>query len=333
MSKNTSPKSAKKSLGTMPFLIIGVLIVAAITALAFVSNTVIAESGDEQAETVQAVASASGENTDTVAAAPMEIVEGNPVVAKMGEQEITRNDVLAFIAQLPFQMRQQPIEELFPLALEQTINAKILEREAEKADFSKHEDVIAQIEEAKKNIVRTAYVQKLVNEGISEEAVQAEYNEYVSAFEGQEETRARHILVETEEKAKELITKLNEGADFAELAQENSTGPTGPNGGDLGYFAKGQMVPEFETAADALNPGEYTQTPVQTQFGWHVVKVEDRRMQEPQPFEEMRPFIEQSLKRDVLDNKLQTWRQELSIETYDINGNPAAGASESNSEG
>jgi peptidyl-prolyl cis-trans isomerase C len=107
--------------------------------------------------------------------------------------------------------------------------------------------------------------------------VKARYEQEVAAVPPEEEISARHILLETEEEAKALITELDAGKDFAELAKEKSTGPSAGNGGDLGYLTKGRMVPEFEAAAFALTPGQYGKEPVKTQFGWHVIKVEERR--------------------------------------------------------
>ncbi len=354
-SAETRNEQKGKKFGGMVFLTFGLLIVAAIAALAFVSNTVIAEQDGTDAASVQTSSGDTGttENntqasTETAenaqaqdAAQPkkVEIKDANadPVVAKLGDEDIKRSDVLMFIAQLPAQTRQQPIDQLFPLALEQTINARILEREAKKSNVASSEDVAQQVKEAKqtideqvkaekaeieKNIVRTAYVQQLLEKEITDEQIKSEYDQYVASFAAQEEVKARHILLETEDAAKAVIKKLEEGANFEELAKSESTGPSATQGGDLGYFIQGQMVPAFSDAAFAMEAGDYTKTPVQTDFGFHVIKVEDKRQTQPAPMEELKPFIEQELKRNVLGDKLQTWRNDLSIETYDINGDP-----------
>lgn len=120
------------------------------------------------------------------------------------------------------------------------------------------------------------------------------YDTQFADFEPNEEFRAAHILVETEEAAQELVSELNDGADFADLARQHSTGPTGPNGGDLGWFSEGMMVAPFEEAVLALEEGEVSQ-PVQTQFGWHVIKLIETRMQEAPSLEEVRGQIEESL--------------------------------------
>ena len=107
------------------------------------------------------------------------------------------------------------------------------------------------------------------------------YDGHIAELGAQEETSARHILVKEEEEAKAIIAALAEGGDFVALAKEKSTGPTGPNGGDLGYFQKEQMVKPFADAAFALEPGAFTKEPVKTQFGWHVILAEDRRADTP----------------------------------------------------
>ena len=115
--------------------------------------------------------------------------------------------------------------------------------------------------------------------------------------ESREEIKARHILVEAEDTAKAIIEELKGGADFVELAKEKSTGPSGPNGGDLGWFTADVMVPEFSQAAMELKPGEITLAPVKTQFGYHVILVEDRRQQTPPSFEEMKDQLTQDMPR------------------------------------
>ena len=252
---------------------------------------------------------------------------GNPVVAVIDGQEIKRSDVLRFIGQLPEQMRQGPLPQLFPMAVEQTINAHLLEEQAEKAGTAEREDVQKQIAETKKNIIRTAYVQDLVNKGVTGSKAKKRYNEYVTDVEPVEEVKASHILVKTEEEANDLIQKLNSGASFEELAKEHSIGPTGASGGDLGYFSKDQMVPEFSEAAFATKEGTYAKTPVKTQFGWHVLKVDDKRTKEKPSLDKIRPFIETEIKRDVLDDALAEWKSSKEIVVYDINGEPLENSS------
>ena len=128
---------------------------------------------------------------------------------------------------------------------------------------------------------------------------------------------ARHILVKTEDEAKAIIKELDDGADFEATAKEKSTGPSGPNGGDLGFFGKGQMVPEFETAAFALDKGSFTKEPVQTQFGWHVIKVEDKRPQEKPKFEDVAAQLRQQLIRERYETVMAELKADTPVEILD----------------
>ncbi|MEE8272566.1 MAG: peptidylprolyl isomerase, partial [Alphaproteobacteria bacterium] len=134
--------------------------------------------------------------------------------------------------------------------------------------------------------------------------------------------RARHILVGTEDEAKDLIDQLNEGAVFADLAAEFSVGPSGPRGGDLGFFNQGQMVEPFAVAAFALQPGEVYATPVETQFGWHVIKVEERRMTEQPSLEDLRSQLESGLADDVIQGIFAELRDGAEIVVYGPDGEP-----------
>jgi peptidyl-prolyl cis-trans isomerase C len=154
---------------------------------------------------------------------------------------------------------------------------------------------------------------------VSDADIKARYEQEVAATPPEEEISARHILVETEEEAKALIAELDAGKDFAELAKEKSTGPSAAQGGDLGYFTKGRMVPEFEAAAFALNKGEYGKEPVKTQFGWHVIKVEDRRETAPPAFEEVADQVRQLVMRERYAELIRTARSETEIDVLDPN--------------
>jgi peptidyl-prolyl cis-trans isomerase C len=178
-------------------------------------------------------------------------------------------------------------------------------------------------------------LRKKVEEGSTEEALKARYEELKKgdgfSF---EEVHARHILLASEEDAKAVITELEGGADFEELAKEKSTGPSAPNGGDLGYFKKGAMVPEFGEAAFSMDVGSTSAEPVQTQFGFHVIKVEDKRTNEPS-FEETEPQIRQEVARDIVTALVEGLRQGATIERFNLDGTPmvAKDASESDSDG
>ena len=171
--------------------------------------------------------------------------------------------------------------------------------------------------------LRNLYVERQIVETIDEADIAAAYEETRQAFQPQEEMRARHILVATEEGARDAIRRLDEGADFAELAREISTDGAAPQGGDLGYVGRGRLVAPFEEAAFALEVGDYTSEPVQTQFGWHVIKVEDRRMSSPPPLEEVRNEIRTVLMRQKFEDIMSELRDRTEVE---ILTGPGAGA-------
>ena len=150
------------------------------------------------------------------------------------------------------------------------------------------------------------------------------YEEYKQANPPAEETRARHILLETEERANELLAMAQSGSDFAELAREYSTGPSAGQGGDLGYFGSGAMVKEFQEAADALAVGEVSAMPVKTQFGWHIIKIEDRRMSAPPSIDEMRGQLTGQLRQQIVSEIFESRIAQADVQRFDLEGNPIA---------
>ena len=155
---------------------------------------------------------------------------------------------------------------------------------------------------------------RMVFNEITEEAIQAAYDTYVADTGSRETVTASHILVETEEEAKAIIDQLKDGADFAELAREKSTGPSGPGGGSLGSFGRGQMVPTFEAAAFGMRVDSFSDNPVQTQFGWHVIQVSDKGIQEAPALDQMRDQIAANLSRQSFARIVETLRVGTTIE-------------------
>jgi peptidyl-prolyl cis-trans isomerase C len=148
----------------------------------------------------------------------------------------------------------------------------------------------------------------LANVTVTEEEILAEYSEQIKLAPPQQ-FKARHILVTTQSEALDLVKQLDGGANFEELAKEKSTGPSGPNGGDLGWFAPDQMVAEFSNAVALLEDGNYTSTPVQTQFGWHVILREDSRENQPPTFESVRDVINQQVQQKKFQAHLVELRE------------------------
>lgn len=223
------------------------------------------------------------------------------VMATVGETEITLGHMLSLRATLPEQYNQIPSELLFRGVLDQLVQQELL-RQSHEGELS----AVAQLrlENESRAITAAEVIADVTGEAVTNEALQAAFDsEYVNTAD-ETEYRASHILVETEEKANELVTEIAGGANFAALAQEHSTGPSGPSGGELGWFGEGVMVPEFESAVKTLTVGEVSE-PVQTQFGWHVIKLNETRTKEKPALEEVRDELSDTLRRQALSAHLE----------------------------
>ncbi len=196
------------------------------------------------------------------------------VVAIVNGEAIQYADVVRVRELLPDQYRQGPIEMLFTALVDQLVNSKLLMAQGRMLNLENDENVRRQVRRFEEFAIQQAYIDQYIEQNVTDERLQARYDETIASQPREEEIHAKHILVETEDKATELIVQLRDGADFEALAEEHSTGPSGPNGGDLGFFQREQMVPEFSAVAYALEPGAFSEEPVKTQFGWHIILVE-----------------------------------------------------------
>ena len=252
------------------------------------------------------------------------------VVAKINGKPVHKSDVALAIRDLGAQVPPENVDQILPAFIDQYINLELINKAAAKANIEKTDDVKMQLANSRDQIVRAAYLRSLFDGKVGEDALRAAYK---AKFEDQpmpEEVHGYHILVDDEQKAKDLIAQLNRGADFAELAKANSKDPSAQRGGDLGYFAQAEMVPEFGAAAFALRNGQMTQTPVKTQFGWHIIKVADKRQRVKPTFEEAKAGLEQEARQVILDAKLKELRADAKVEIEDAakpaSTAPAAGA-------
>jgi peptidyl-prolyl cis-trans isomerase C len=321
--------------GNALIIVLAVLVVVAVGALAYfsgkagkigqpeVNNAVAATAAaDKTDQPVDVKDTSDAAEVAAPGAAVPAIKPGNPVVAKLKGAEVTRLEVFNFIQSLPPQTRQLPLEQLYPMALEQVINSKIIAEKTKDINLDNDAEVKKQLAEAKKQITRTVYIENMVNKKIDEKRLKDVYAEYVKSFPDVDDIKARHILVKDEAKAKDLIKELNSGKDFAELAKANSIDGTAASGGELGYFAKTEVVPAFADAAFALTVGEYSKKPVKTDFGYHIIKVEEKRKRPPAAYNDIKPYLETQVRRQILDETVQAWRDEANIERFDINGDP-----------
>ncbi len=198
--------------------------------------------------------------------------------------------------------------------LQELVDMALLAQEAERQGIASRPDVIGQLHNLRLAVLAQALVTGMLAEEPDEAAIQAEYDKHFKD-QPRQEYHARHILVDSEEKATELIDQLDQGADFAQLAEENSTDSSSANGGDLGWFQAEQMVQPFAEAVQQLSTGSYTKTPVQTQFGWHVIKLEDSRPVEPPPLEAVRQQLIALLAQERVEARIEELRRQANIRT------------------
>lgn len=223
------------------------------------------------------------------------------VVASVNGTEITLGHMLMVRAGLPEQYQQLPANVLFEGILDQLVQQEVL---AQSDAARETEGARITLENERRALLASEAVAALSQDAVSDEDLRAAYDERFAEFEGETQYNAAHILVETEEEAQAVKDELDGGADFATLAQERSTGPSGSNGGDLGWFSAGQMVAPFQEAVETLEPGAVS-GPVETQFGWHIVKLNETRQQEAPSFEEARPQLQQQLSQQAVEAAIQ----------------------------
>lgn len=237
-----------------------------------------------------------------------------PIVANVNNEDISLETMIHAMNELPPEIQSQPFMSYYEDLLERVIDIKLFAQEGKKMKLDEEPSVRAAIDFVIEKVLMQAFLSKYVQENIKEENLKASYNNFIADETSREEIKASHILMDTESEAIDVINMLNNGDDFAELAKNKSTGPSGPSGGDLGWFKRGQMVPPFEKAAFSLNKNEITQRPVQTQFGWHVIKIFDKRIPEAPSFESMKNKLIQDLERKIVSKKIQDLRNDALIE-------------------
>ena len=237
-----------------------------------------------------------------------------PIVANVNNEDISLETMIHAMNELPPEIQSQPFMSYYEDLLERVIDIKLFAQEGKKMKLDEEPSVRAAIDFVIEKVLMQAFLSKYVQENIKEENLKASYNNFIADETSREEIKASHILIDTESEAIDVINMLNDGDDFVELAKNKSTGPSGPSGGDLGWFKRGQMVPPFEKAAFSLNKNEISQRPVQTQFGWHVIKVFDKRIPEAPSYENMKSKLIQDLERKIVSKKIQDLRNDALIE-------------------
>lgn len=236
------------------------------------------------------------------------------VLAKVGDVEITLGHASLLAALLPEQYQQLPDEALLEGIVEQLVDQTVLASTTGTEEEWSTRLKLLLANERRAALAREA-VENSLAEPVEEKAIQAAYNEAIGKVPAEEEFNASHILVETEEKAVELSESLRGGADFAETAKLESTGPSGPNGGQLGWFGRGAMVPEFDEAVASMDVGAISD-PVKTQFGWHVIRLNETREKPKPTLAETRDQFENQIRQERLQERITALRESATVEDF-----------------
>ncbi|ESX00351.1 MULTISPECIES: peptidylprolyl isomerase [unclassified Mesorhizobium] len=251
------------------------------------------------------------------AAAP---VDPNAVIATVNGQKLTEADLGLAEGELSQQFSQLPPEQRRAAALSAAIEIRVMAAQAVATGLDKDPEFQRRMAFLQQRALHGEMVEKGVVDKVTDAEVRARYDQEIASTPPVNEIHARHILVKTKEEAEAIIKQLDGGADFQKLANEHTSDPSGKtNGGDLGWFGPGQMVPEFDKAAVALEIGKYTKEPVQTQFGWHVIKLEDKRTKQPPAFDDVKDQAKQAVIRDKYFALVKQLRGAAKVEIPDAN--------------
>lgn len=293
---------------------------AAAAALAALACAAHAQTTDTPAPADPMPAAAAAPAVATSSAKP------DPVVAKVNGSEIHLTDVQEAVAGLPEEYRGMPPQMLFPMLIDQLVDRRAVVMLARKQGLQNDPQVQKQLARAQDATLQNALFGRDIGPLVTEAKVKERYDATIAGKPGEEEVHARHILVVKEDDAKAIVAELDKGGDFAALAKAHSTDPGAAQGGDLGFFKKPDMLPEFSAAAFALQPGKYTETPVHTQYGWHVIKLEERRQAPAPTFEQSRDQIRQEMIQEGVKKVVAQAREGLAIEKFNPDGTaPKAG--------
>ncbi len=249
-------------------------------------------------------------------ASAQDALTADSVVATVNGTEIKLGHMLLARSTLPEQYQQLPPDVLWDGLLEQMIRQEALAQDDLAVETGRMK---LALENERRSLLAAETMASVMQDAVTEDAVQAAYeDQYLNAAQGVE-YNASHILVQTEEEAQALVAELEDGADFATLAQERSTGPSGPNGGALGWFGPGMMVAPFQEAVEALEPGTVS-APVQTQFGWHVIRLNETRTQEAPPLDSVRGELQTALQRAAVEAHIETLVAGADVTRIDATG-------------
>src|SRR3954454_1901810 len=247
---------------------------------------------------------------------PVRTQEANPVLAKVNGAEIRQSDVALAEEELGPSLAQMDPATKKENVLAFLIDMKIVAKAAEDKKIENSEDFKKRLAFTRNRLLMDSLLASEGKAATTDEAMKKVYEDASKQITGEQEVHARHILVETEDEAKAIAEDLKKGADFAELAKKKSKDPGASDGGDLGFFTKDQMVPEFSAVAFVLEPGKVSD-PVKTQFGWHIIKVEEKRTRKAPDFEQVKPQIETYVVRRAQADYVAKLRTAAKVERLD----------------
>jgi len=252
------------------------------------------------------------EGQGSTAAVTAPVKDDSPVMASVNGAPITENMFVLYQKQRQSRRPNDAANQNPRAVLEEIINLELARQNGEQQGVDKNTEIMLQIDQQRRAVIATAAIQnELQTNPITDDELKKIYDDNVG---GGSEYKARHILVKEEDEAKKLIAELDGGADFSELAKQHSTGPTGKDGGDLGWFSAQQMVEPFSNAVAAMEKGSYTKEPVQTQFGWHVIMLDDTRETTPPSFEQLKPQLQMLAQNQRVQEYLTKLRDSATIE-------------------
>ncbi len=244
------------------------------------------------------------------------------VIATVNGDAIYMREIKQALRRLSPQYQDVPLSTLYPHLVDRLVAQRVLSMEGERLELDQTDSFETKLETARIQLLGQEALENHARNMISDEVLQERYQSFLNTLPPGEELRARHILLDNVDTARAIIGHLNDGADFAELAQEHSIGPSGPNGGNLGYFGRGQMVKPFEDAAYALAVGEHSREPVQTQFGWHVIRVEDRRKIPKPSFQQVEDQLRAEMAQELEAAFAASLVSAAIIEKFNMDGKP-----------
>ncbi|WP_455480913.1 peptidylprolyl isomerase [Bartonella sp. B12(2025)] len=255
----------------------------------------------------------------TLEKASEKTVPPSHVMAVIDGKNITVGQLDELALEINPNLARFPDEQRRIMVLKAYLDMQALAKAAIKESIDKTEAYDKRMAVMRENVLQQLYFKQMVVDKISDADLEALYNKEVAALPKEDEVKARHILVKTKKEAEAVIKRLNKGENFEEIAKKSSTDGSAPVGGDLGYFSHGQMVKPFEDAAFGLKVGEYTKKPVESPFGWHIIKVEDRRVKQPPAFDDIKEMLRTQLIKERYQKLIVDLRSKVDVKYPDPN--------------